>query len=62
MNDFIKTYGKAISTFFGTLGGSLGTAMLDGNLTGSEVLVCVGTTMVFTFTTYHASYRPTEGT
>lgn len=46
MKDALAPFSKAIAGAFGTIVVSLGTAMSDGNLTGSEVIVAVGAGLV----------------
>lgn len=58
MGEFIKTYGKAIAAFLGTLGSAVGTALLDGSVTSTELIIALGATLVTTFATYQASYQP----
>lgn len=46
MSNALAPFSKAIAGAVGTIVVSLGTAMSDGNLTGSEVIIAVGAGLV----------------
>jgi len=57
-NLIVKEARKATGAFVVTLAGAGGTAMLDGTLTGAEMVVSAGTALVATATVYGFTNKP----